>query len=124
MKEIWKDTKRHLGLPISFTNYRLADGRLFRKSGVLVRKEDQIMLYHVRDLEVSVSLWQRIFGVGNVSVVGADATTPRMVIENVKNPNHVRDLIYEYSEYDKQQRRMSRAEFMDSDISDSFEDSF
>lgn len=115
MKEIWKDTKRHLGLPLSFTNYRLDDSRLFRKSGVLVRKEDQIMLYHIRDLEVTVSLWQRIFGVGTVIVVGADTTTPKLEIVNVKEPEKVRDLIYKYSEEDKLSRRMSRTEFIDGD---------
>ena len=113
--EVWKDTKRHLGLPISFTKYRLTDNRLFRKSGILVRKEDQVMLYHIRDMEVTVSLWQRIFGVGTVIVVGADATTPRLELVNIKNPEKVRDLIYNYSEQDKLSRRMSRTEFIDSD---------
>lgn len=120
MKEIWRDTKRHLGLPISFTNYRLDSGRLFRKSGILVRKEDQLMLYHIRDLEVRVSLWQRIFGVGTVTVVGADATTPRLELENVRNPDNVRDLLYKYSEQDKQRRRMTRTEFIDSDMGDEY----
>lgn len=113
--DAWKDTKRHLGLPISFTSYRLTDNRLFRKSGILVRKEDQVMLYHIRDMEVTVSLWQRIFGVGTVIVVGADATTPRLELVNIKNPEKVRDLIYNYSEQDKLSRRMSRTEFIDSD---------
>lgn len=120
MKEIWKDTKRHLGLPISFTNYRLDSGRLFRKSGIVIRKEDQLMLYHIRDLEVRVSLWQRIFGVGTVTVVGVDTTTPRLELENIKNPDHARDLIYKYSEQDKQQRRMARTEFIDSDMGDEY----
>lgn len=113
MKVEWKDTKRHLGLPISFTSYLMDDQRLFRRSGVLVRKEEQILLYHIRDLDVSVSLWQRIFGVGSVKVIGADATTPELVIENIKNPYDVRDLLYRYSEEDKQKRRMSRMELVD-----------
>ena len=50
-----KDTQRHFGLPISFTNYSLTEDRLFRKSGILTRKEDQVSLYHIRDMEVSVS---------------------------------------------------------------------
>lgn len=120
MSEIWKDTKRHFGLPISFTNYRLTESRLFKKSGVLVRSEDQVMLYHIRDLEVRVSLGQRIFGVGSILVIGSDATSPTLIIENVKKPYEVRDLLYEYSEADKQKRRMARTEFMDGNGEDDF----
>lgn len=116
MKCVWKDTKRHFGLPLSFTNYCLGESRLFRRKGIFIRKEDQIMLYHIRDFEVSISLWQRIFGVGNVTIIGSDATTPNMVLENIKKPYEIRDLIYEKSEEDKQDRRLSRTEFMDADM--------
>lgn len=116
MEWVWKDTKRHLGLPISFTSYCMDEERLFRRSGVLVRREEQVLLYHVRDLDVSVSLWQRVFGVGSVRVIGADATTPELLIENVRRPYEVRDLIYEHSERDKARRKMSRMELVDDDV--------
>lgn len=115
---IWKDTKRHLGMPISFTSYLMDEGRLFRRSGVLVRREEQVLLYQIRDLDVSVSLWQRIFGVGSVRVIGTDSTTPELILENIKKPYDVRDLIYKYSEEDKAKRRVSRMEFMN----DNFEE--
>ncbi len=114
----WKDTKRHFGLPISFTNYSLTEDRLFRKSGILTRKEDQVSLYHIRDMEVSVSLGQRIFGVGTVKVIGSDASTPELLLENIKKPYEVRDLLYETSEEDKKNRRLARTEFMSDDYSD------
>ena len=59
--EIWHDRKRILGLPISFTRYALSEDRLFLKRGVINVKQDEIVLYRVRDLRVSVSLWQRLF---------------------------------------------------------------
>lgn len=114
----WKDTKRHFGLPISLTNYSLTEDRLFRKSGILTRKEDQVSLYHIRDMEVSVSLGQRIFGVGTVKVIGSDASTPELLLENIKKPYEVRDLLYETSEEDKKNRRLARTEFMSDDYSD------
>lgn len=114
----WKDTKRHFGLPISFTNYSLTENRLFRKSGILTRKEDQVSLYHIRDMEVSISLGQRIFGVGTVKVIGSDASTPELLLENIKKPYEVRDLLYETSEEDKKNRRLTRTEFMYDDYSD------
>ena len=90
----------------------------FRKSGILTRKEDQVSLYHIRDMEVSVSLGQRIFGVGTVKVIGSDASTPELLLENIKKPYEVRDLLYETSEEDKKNRRLSRTEFMSDDYSD------
>lgn len=114
----WKATKRHFGLPISFTNYTLTEDRLFRKSGILTRKEDQVSLYHIRDMEVSISLGQRIFGVGTVKVIGSDASTPELLLENIKKPYEVRDLLYETSEEDKRDRRLARTEFMSDEYSE------
>lgn len=50
--EIWHDRKRILGLPISFTRYALSEDRLFLKRGVINVKQDEIVLYRVRDLRV------------------------------------------------------------------------
>ena len=59
--EIWHDRKRILGMPISFTRYALSEDRLFLRRGLLNVRHDEIVLYRVRDLRVSVSLWQSSF---------------------------------------------------------------
>ena len=82
--EIWHDRKRILGLPISFTRYALSEDRLFLKRGVINVKQDEIVLYRVRDLRVSVSLWQRLFGVGTVTVISTDKSIPELVIKNIR----------------------------------------
>ena len=79
--EIWHDRKRILGMPISFTRYALSEDRLFLKRGFLNVKHDEIVLYRVRDLRVSVSLWQRIFGVGTVTVVSTDKSIPELELK-------------------------------------------
>lgn len=91
--EIWHDRKRILGLPISFTRYALSEDRLFLKRGVINVKQDEIVLYRVRDLRVSVSLWQRLFGVGTVTVISTDKSIPELVIKNIRQPNEVKELI-------------------------------
>ena len=65
---LWKDRKRHFGLPLSFTRYSLSEDRLFCETGFLNIKADEVLLYRVRDLELTISLGQRIFGVGTVCV--------------------------------------------------------
>ena len=122
--EIWHDRKRILGLPISFTRYALSEDRLFLKRGVINVKQDEIVLYRVRDLRVSVSLWQRLFGVGTVTVISTDKSIPELVIKNIRQPNEVKELIHEYVEKMKIARRMRVGEMsmdIDEDTID-FED--
>ena len=122
--EIWHDRKRILGLPISFTRYALSEDRLFLKRGVINVKQDEIVLYRVRELRVSVSLWQRLFGVGTVTVISTDKSIPELVIKNIRQPNEVKELIHEYVEKMKIARRMRVGEMsmdIDEDTID-FED--
>ena len=46
---LWKDRKRYFGLPISFTRYRLSENRIFRETGLFNLKEEEVLLYRVRD---------------------------------------------------------------------------
>ena len=50
MDVIWKDRKRILGMPISFTRYRLTEDRLFLITGLLNIKEEELILYRVLDI--------------------------------------------------------------------------
>ena len=115
--EIWHDRKRILGLPISFTRYALSEDRLFLKRGVINVKQDEIVLYRVRDLRVSVSLWQRLFGVGTVTVISTDKSIPELTLKNIRQPNEVKELIHEYVETMKIARRMRVGE-MSMDVDD------
>lgn len=112
---LWKDRKRYLGLPISFTRYRLSEDRIFREKGFLNLKEEEVLLYRVRDLEVTRSLWQRIFRVGTVCVYSSDKTTPHLDLVNVRDPKAVKELIYQKVEQVKEERRMKVTELLDLD---------
>ena len=114
--EIWHDRKRILGMPISFTRYALSEDRLFLRRGFLNVRHDEIVLYRVRDLRVSVSLWQRIFGVGSVTVGSTDKSIPELTLKNIRQPNEVKELIHEHVEKMKIERRMRIGEMsMDMD---------
>ena len=114
--EIWHDRKRILGMPISFTRYALSEDRLFLRRGFLNVRHDEIVLYRVRDLRISVALWQRIFGVGSVTVVSTDKSIPELTLKNIRQPNEVKELIHEHVEKMKIERRMRIGEMsMDMD---------
>ena len=115
---LWKDRKRYFGLPLSFTRYSLSDDRLFISVGFLNIKDDEILLYRVRDIDTSRSLWQRIFGVGTVTVISSDKTMPTLVLQNIKDPIFVKELIHKQVEDMKIKRRVRFGEIMTSDMDD------
>ena len=109
---LWKDRKRYFGLPLSFTRYSLSDDRLFLSEGFLSIKDDEILLYRVRDIDTSRSLWQRLFGVGTVTVISSDKTMPSLVLKNIKDPIFVKELIHRQVEEMKIRRRVRFGEIM------------
>lgn len=118
IKTLWNDRKRHFGLPLSFTRYRLSEDRIFCEKGLLNLHEEEVLLYRVRDLELRMSLGQRIFGVGSVIVHSSDKTMPTLELKNIKIPREVKELIFRQVEDCKEQRRMRTMEFVGGDNDD------
>jgi uncharacterized membrane protein YdbT with pleckstrin-like domain len=114
---IWQDKKRYFGMPISFTRYALSEDRLFISVGLLNIKDDEILLYRVRDIDTDRSLWQRLFGVGTITIVSSDSTMPKLVLQNVKDPVGTKELIHEQVEEMKLKRRVRFGEIMGNNIS-------
>ena len=113
---IWKDRKRYFGMPLSFTRYALSEDRLFSSVGFLNIKDDEILLYRVRDIDTSRSLWQRLFGVGTVVVMSSDKSMPNLVLKNIKDPVAIKELIHEQVEEMKIRCRVRVGEIMTTDM--------
>lgn len=109
---LWKDRKRHLGLPLSFTRYRLSEDRIFCEKGFLNLHVEEVLLYRVRDLELRMTLGQRIFGVGTICIHSSDKTAEHLDLKNVKNPREVKELIFRTVEDAKNARRMRTTELV------------
>ena len=114
MNYLWKDRKRYLGLPLSFTRYALSEDRLFLSIGFWGIKDEEVLLYRIRDINTSRTLWQRLFGVGTVTVVSSDKTMPSLVLKNIKRPIEVKELLHRQVEDMKIQRRVHLGEIMSS----------
>ncbi|MBQ7002195.1 MAG: PH domain-containing protein [Oscillospiraceae bacterium] len=119
---LWKDRKRYFGLPLSFTRYCLSEDRLFVSVGFLNIKDDEILLYRVRDIDTNRTLWQRLFGVGTVSVMSSDKTMPTLVLKNIKDPVMVKELIHKQVEETKIKRRVRFGEIMTDADGDGMDD--
>ena len=121
-KILWKDRKRFLGMPLSFTRNSMTEDRLFFSVGFLNIKDDEILLYRVRDINTSRTLGQRLFGVGTVTVLSSDKSMPTMVMKNIKNPVAVKELIHEQVEEMKIRRRVRVGEVLSGSYDDDQDD--
>ena len=110
---LWKDRKRILGMPISFTKYALTEDRLFERTGFLNLKYEEILLYRIRDISLRLPLGQRLFGVGTIMVHSSDQSRPHMEIKRVKRPMEVKELLHKQVEEMKLARRMRVGEILD-----------
>lgn len=103
---IWTDRKRFLGMPLSFTRYALSDDRLFLSVGFFSIRDEECLLYRVRDISVRRSLWQRLFSVGTVIVATYDKSMPEVILKNIKYPLEFKELLHENVEEAKMKRQV------------------
>lgn len=115
---IWSDRKRILGMPITFTKYSLSEDRIFLQTGFFNVKFEELLLYRVQDLTLTMNLGQRIFGVGTVTLHSSDRTTAHLELKNVKRPMEVKELIHNQVEAMKDAPRMRLGELIDGDVDD------
>lgn len=112
MEYLWNDRRRRLGLPLSFTRYALSEDRMFVETGLLTTQCEEILLYRIRDLSMRITLGQRIFGVGTITIQSSDRSCPVLELKNVKHPRETKEIIHQAVEKMKIQRRMRVGEVM------------
>ncbi len=122
---IWKDRKRYLGMPLSFTRYAISEDRLFLSVGLFTLRDEEVLLYRIRDISVTRTLGQRLCGVGTVTVTSSDKSTPTLVLKNVRRPLQAKEILHEQVEQCKLRRRVRIGEVMgDLDDDDDFQDEY
>ena len=74
-------------------SYRLTNHRLFTTRGLLSRRHDELELIRVDDVSVRQGLFQRIAGVGTISLLSTDASNPQLNLEGVAAPLELKELL-------------------------------
>ena len=80
-------------LKIRFTKYELKSDRFFESSGILFQTTDQVELIRVRDYQVTKTLIQRIFSIGNITLITRDEKNKIITLKWVKNPDDLIEII-------------------------------
>ena len=116
---IWSDRKRtFLGLPWSFTKYKLTEDRLFIEKGFFNNVEDEVRLYRILDLQLTRSFGQKIFGLGTINVKSADKTLADFEIKNIKNPREVKEQLSQLVEEERTKKKVINREMMMGEVDD------
>ncbi len=75
------------------TDYIVTDKRIVVKSGMLSTKRTEIRIADVRGVDVTRSLWQRMIGVGTVSIGTAATAGAEIYMIDVSDPQMIVDTI-------------------------------
>jgi uncharacterized membrane protein YdbT with pleckstrin-like domain len=88
------------------TSYELTTQRLKIASGVLNRKLDELELFRVKDYAMDQPLALRIVGLGNLTLVTSDASTPTVAIRAIANVEDVREKLRTAVQAERDRKRV------------------
>lgn len=78
---------------IRSTQYTITNQRVLIEQGIFSKTVDEIDLRYVDDSSFAQSLLDRILGIGSVTLMSSDASTPRYVLRSIRDPRGVREMI-------------------------------
>ncbi|HEY1083607.1 MAG TPA: PH domain-containing protein [Prosthecobacter sp.] len=88
------------------TSYELTSQRLKITSGILNRKLDELELFRVKDYAMDQPLALRILGLGNLTLMTSDATTPTVAIQAIPQVEQVRETLRTAVQAERDRKRV------------------
>lgn len=102
-----------------FTNYTITNQRIIVREGLLVRKEDDIELYRIKDIKCSVSLLNRITGIGDLTITSSEVGNNRrhhtLFIEAVPHPSNTREMLRSLTENARRKKGVKEIDWYSGD---------
>jgi uncharacterized membrane protein YdbT with pleckstrin-like domain len=83
----------HKILQLRMTNYAVSAERIEYSTGVFSHKVDNLDMFRVVDIKLRRSVFDRIVGVGTVTLTTTDKSHPEFVFEKVRNSRELYDII-------------------------------
>jgi hypothetical protein len=73
--------------------YTLTNERIKVVKGLIGKDIENFELIRVQDIDITQNLSERIMGIGDITITGADSTNPIIVLRNIQNPSEVYELL-------------------------------
>jgi len=90
---------------IRSTLYAVTNQRVIIESGIMEKKVEDIDLRYIDDTNFRQRLFERMLGIGNVTIVSSDKVAPLFVLRGIPDPRGLRELIRARS-YEVSQRQL------------------
>jgi uncharacterized membrane protein YdbT with pleckstrin-like domain len=88
------------------TSYELTSQRLRIRSGILNRRVDELELYRVKDYAMEQPLMLRMVGLGNLTLVTSDASTPTVAIRAIHDVEALREKLRTTVQNERDRKRV------------------
>ena len=80
---------------------KITTQRIVLTSGMFSQEVEEVEYYRVKDTTYHQSLWQRLFGIGTITLLSDDATAPQLSF-TMPDPHTYREQIRECINYERQ----------------------
>ena len=87
-----------LGLPWTFTVYRMKEDMLNVKSGFFKLVQDDCYMYKIVDVKLTQTFMERICGLGTITCYTGDTTDKELVLKHIKNSEEIKNYLLKTSE--------------------------
>ncbi|MBE6161103.1 MAG: PH domain-containing protein [Firmicutes bacterium] len=99
-------------LHLNFTYYQITKDELIIKTGFFRQKVNTIELYLLKDPDYTVTLYQRLLGIGTISVMvdsksSSNRAGEKIYVRNIKDCEKVRKLLRDSIEDDVMERKIT-----------------
>ncbi len=94
-----------LGLPWTFTLYRMKEDMLNVKSGFFKLEQNDCYMYKIVDVKLSQSFMERLCGLGTITCYTGDTTDKELVLKHIKNSEEIKNYLLKTSEEARIKRR-------------------
>ncbi|WP_395719764.1 PH domain-containing protein [Prosthecobacter sp.] len=88
------------------TTYEITTQRLRIRTGVLNKRVDELELFRVRDYSMEQPLLLRLVGLGNLTMVTSDATTPTVAMKAIPEVEAVREKLRTAVQAERDRKRV------------------
>lgn len=102
-------------LAVRCTRYAVTNQRLRKSTGILNRRHDDLELYRVKDITLDEPLLQRLVGLGTLTLITSDATTPTLRLGAIAGAHELRDLLRAQVEARRRERGVRELDVYDDD---------
>ena len=94
-----------LGLPWTFTLYRMKEDMLNVKSGFFKLEQNDCYMYKIVDVKLSQSFMERLCGLGTITCYTGDTTDKELVPKHIKHSEEIKNYLLKTSEEARIKRR-------------------